>query len=204
MEKFTVLTGIAAPLMRVNIDTDAIIPVSYLITTTREGMGKGLFSGWRYGRDKREIADFVLNREPYRHAGILVAGDNFGCGSSREHAVWALKDFGIRCVIAPSFASIFQENCVKNGVAPVTLRDEEVRHLAERAGQAPDEPTTVDLVNGRVVASDGREFHFTMAASAREALLLGLDAVGLTLRHEADIAAYQDNDRMRRPWVYAV
>jgi 3-isopropylmalate/(R)-2-methylmalate dehydratase small subunit len=204
MEKFTVLTGIAAPLMRVNIDTDAIIPVAYLITTTREGMGKGLFSGWRYDRDKREAADFVLNREPYRHASILLAGDNFGCGSSREHAVWALKDFGIRCVIAPSFASIFQENCTKNGVAPVVLREEDVRHLAERAEQVPDQPTTVDLANERVVASDGREFRFTMAASAREALLLGLDAVGLTLRNEADITAYQDADRARRPWVYAV
>ncbi|HEY0832407.1 MAG TPA: 3-isopropylmalate dehydratase small subunit [Azospirillum sp.] len=204
MEKFTVLTGIAAPLMRPNIDTDAIIPVAYLITTTREGMGRGLFSGWRYDRDRREVPDFVLNRAPYRHASILVAGENFGCGSSREHAVWALKDFGIRCVIAPSFASIFQENCTRNGVAPVVLREEEVRHLAERAERAPDLPTTVDLVDQRVEANDGRAFRFTMAPSAREALLLGLDAVGLTLRHEADIAAYQEDDRTRRPWVYAV
>ncbi|HYH22385.1 MAG TPA: 3-isopropylmalate dehydratase small subunit [Azospirillum sp.] len=204
MEKFTVLTGIAAPLMRPNIDTDAIIPVAYLITTTRDGMGKGLFSGWRYDRDHRERPDFVLNRAPYRHAGILVAGENFGCGSSREHAVWALKDFGIRCVIAPSFASIFQENCIKNGVAPVVLREDEVRHVAARAEQAPDQPTTVDLADQTVVANDGREFRFTMAPSAREALLLGLDAVGLTLRHEADIAAFQAADRAQRPWVYAV
>ena len=198
------ITGIAAPLPRANVDTDAIIPKAHLLTIHRSGLGAGLFSEWRFDEDGKERPEFVLNQPPWRKAQILLAGENFGCGSSREHAVWSLMDFGIRCVIAPGFASIFHENCQKNGLAAVTLDEGALAHLVACAQATPSATMTVDIDACRVTAPDGREFAFTMEAARRQALLEGLDEIGASLRHDAAMAAFEARDRAQRPWIHAL
>lgn len=202
MEKFTRVTGVAAPLKRINVDTDAIMPKRYCIATTRAGMGVGLFGDWRYDLQGRENPDFVLNRPTYRTAKILVAGANYGCGSSREMAVWGHLQFGIRAVIAPSFASIFYENCFKNGLLPVTLSEASVEDLLNRLAAKPGATMTVDLVGLTVTGPDGANYAFTLDPTRRTALLEGLDEIGVTLTHATQIAAFQKDDRARRPWVW--
>ncbi|MCP1336975.1 3-isopropylmalate dehydratase small subunit [Futiania mangrovi] len=204
LEKTRKVKGVAAPLPRANIDTDAIIPIRHLITVSREGLGKGLFSGWRLDAQDREVPDFVLNRPAFRNAKILIAGENFGCGSSREHAVWSLVDYGIRAVIAPSFASIFYENCKKNGLAAVVLPDEAVRALTDAAEAHAGRDTLIDIEGCTVTGPDGSLYPFEMEADRREALLQGLDEIGMTLRHAEAIAAFQARDSKLRPWIYEV
>jgi 3-isopropylmalate/(R)-2-methylmalate dehydratase small subunit len=205
MEKFTRLTAIAAPLLRINVDTDAIIPSREMKSVSKKGLAAGLFAGWRYltpgSRD--ENPDFVLNQPPYRDAKILLSGTNFGCGSSREHAVWALQEWGIRAIIAPSFGAIFQGNCVRNGILPVVLPDEVVQSLAAQVQAAPaTNLVTVDLVECRVTAPDGTAYPFSIGTGDREMLLEGLDGIALTLKRDAEIQAFQARDRERRPWIY--
>ncbi len=198
MEPFITITGVAAPLLRADINTDAIIPMRWLVTATRDGLGKGLFSEWRYRPDGSEDPEFVLNQPLYRAAGILIAGANFGCGSSREHAPWALLDFGIRCIIAPGFASIFYENCLKNGILPVVLPLIDVENLASRQRGA----LTVDLVTQSISDADGRIAAFELEPSRRAALLEGRDEIDDTLSHAEAIAVFQARDREQRPWVW--
>jgi 3-isopropylmalate/(R)-2-methylmalate dehydratase small subunit len=202
MEKFTTLTGIAATMLEENIDTDAIIPASWLRSLSAD-LGKGLFGGRRYRPDGSEIAAFVLNQQPFRDARILVAGANFGCGSSREGAVWALMRFGIRCVIAPGFGDIFHENAFKNGMLLITLPPPEVASLATTLAAANDPSLTVDLERCVIESPQGISLPFTLAPSRRTALLEGLDEIGATLRHEGEIASFQERDRLARPWIYA-
>ena len=205
---FRVHTGIAAPLLRVNVDTDCVIPGSELLKVAKTGFGEGLFAGWRYakgaGGDRTEDPTFVLNREPYRGATILLAGRNFACGSSRETAVWALRDFGFRAVIAPSFGFIFYANCFQNGVLAVELDDSAVEALARQVEESGGHaPLTVDLETCRVVAPDGRELGFTIAENYRLALLEGRDFIDTTLAFADDIAAFERRDRQRRPWIHS-
>ena len=202
MERFDRLTGIAAPLLQENINTDAIIPVPWIVNFGRD-FGHGLFGNWRYDADEREKPDFILNQPPYREAKILLAGRNFGCGSSREEAVWALLDFGIRCVIAPSFGDIFFENSFKNGLLPVALAPEAVAALARMIAEAPSPVLTVDLEACTVGAPGGPPLSFAIQEGRRRNLLLGLDEIGQTLTHGADIDRFQAADRHRRPWIYA-
>lgn len=204
MKKFTKFTGIAAPLMRKNIDTDAIIPGKFLTKVEKTGYGDGLFGQWRYLDGKREEnPDFILNRSPYRKAVILLADENFGCGSSREAAVWALAGFGIRCVIAPSFADIFFNNCFKNGLLPVILKDIEVYALARQIEKSDGKGlVTVDLESCQVTSPRGQIYHFNVNKLYREMLLEGLDPIDATLRYEPEINSYQEKDRETRPWVY--
>lgn len=204
LQKTREIRGIAAPLPRMNVDTDAIMPKIHLISTRREGLGSGLFSEWRRKADGSEIEEFVLNRPPFRSAAILVAGENFGCGSSREHAVWGLLDFGIRCVIAPSFASIFHENCRKNGLAAVVLPEETVNALLASIEAAPDRETVVSIEDCTVSASDGTRYPFEMEPDRRKALLEGLDEIGMTMLNAKAIAYFQDVDRRNRPWIYGL
>lgn len=194
MQAFTKLTGVAAPLPIINIDTDMIIPKQFLKTIKRSGLGKNLFDEMRFTADGKEIPDFVLNREPYRHASILVAGENFGCGSSREHAPWALLDFGIRCVIAPSFADIFNNNCFQNGILPVQLPQDQVDQLMEDAKQGRE--ITVDLETQTVKAGN-KQFSFTIDALRKDRMLKGLDAVGITLQYQDEIAAFEAKRRQQ-------
>ena len=198
MQPFTQITGIAAPLLRADINTDAIIPMRWLVTATRSGLGRSLFSDLRYRPDGSEDPSFVLNQTPYRGANILITGPNFGCGSSREHAPWALRDFGIRCIIAPSFASIFYENCLKNSILPVVLPLDVVQKLATR------EPTmlTVDLVTNSISSTSGPIVSFELEASRRAALLEGRDEIDDTLKYADAIAAFQAQDRVERRWVW--
>lgn len=198
MEKFTVLTGSAVPLLRRNIDTDTIIPIDKMIRGDRHSLGRFAFHAWRYLADGSENPDFVLNQPDYRDARILIAGENFGCGSSREGAVWAIKGLGIRCVIAPSFGGIFQANCFQNGVLPVVLPPDRVRELAAQATGR----FTVDLEASVIRPPNGDAVPFQVDPARRHALLHGLDDIAMTLRHEAEIAAYQREDRERRPWIY--
>jgi len=191
MEKFTSLEGVAAPMRIINVDTDMVIPKQYLKTIKRTGLGKGLFSEMRYKDDGSENPDFVLNKPAYRKSKILVAGDNFGCGSSREHAPWALMDFGIRCVISTSFGDIFYNNCFKNGILPVTLSDAHVDGLFKRAEAQEGYRLTVDLQNQVVTDDFGLRLPFEIDAFRKKCLLKGLDDIGLTLEHEADISAYE-------------
>ncbi|WP_353143364.1 3-isopropylmalate dehydratase small subunit, partial [Paracoccus sp. (in: a-proteobacteria)] len=181
MDKFTTLTGIAAPMPLVNIDTDMIIPKQFLKTIHRSGLGKNLFDEMRYNPDGSEIPDFVLNQPAYRDSQIIVAGDNFGCGSSREHAPWALLDFGIRCVISTSFADIFYNNCFKNGILPIMMPKEVVDVLMEDAKKGANARITVDLENLTVTTSDGQSFPFELDPFRRHCLLNGLDDIGLTM-----------------------
>ena len=201
MDKFTTLTGIAAPMPLVNIDTDMIIPKQFLKTIQRSGLGKNLFDEMRYTQDGAEIPDFVLNREPYRKAEIIVAGDNFGCGSSREHAPWALLDFGIRCVISTSFADIFFNNCFKNGILPIVLPQEAVDVLMEDAKKGGNARITVDLEAQTVSSSDGVTFAFEVDPFRKHCLLNGLDDVGLTLEKASSIDSFESRAKVLRPWV---
>jgi 3-isopropylmalate/(R)-2-methylmalate dehydratase small subunit len=201
MDKFTTLTGVAAPMPLVNIDTDMIIPKQFLKTIQRSGLGKNLFDEMRYTQDGKEIPDFVLNQPAYRNAQIIVAGDNFGCGSSREHAPWALLDFGIRCVISTSFADIFFNNCFKNGILPVVLPQEAVDHLMDDARKGANARITVDLESQTVTASDGTSFRFEVDAFKKHCLLNGLDDIGLTLEKAASIDTFEKKNATLRPWA---
>ena len=201
MEKFDKLTGIAAPMPLVNIDTDMIIPKQFLKTIKRSGLGVNLFDEMRYLDDGSENPDFVLNKQAYRNAEILIAGDNFGCGSSREHAPWALLDFGIRCIISTSFADIFYNNCFKNGILPVVLEPEQVETLMNEAEKGANARITVDLENQTVVTSEGEEFSFTIDPFKKHCLLNGLDDISLTLEKSRSIDAFEAKTAQERPWV---
>ena len=201
MTPFTTLTGIAAPMPLVNIDTDMIIPKQFLKTIKRSGLGRNLFDEMRYTPDGAEIPEFVLNQPAYRTAEILVAGDNFGCGSSREHAPWALLDFGIRCVISTSFADIFYNNCFKNGILPIVLPPGQVEALMEDARKGANARITVDLATQTVTASDGRSCSFEVDPFRKHCLLNGLDDIGLSLEKAASIDAYEKRAAVQRPWV---
>ena len=205
MEKFETLTAVAAPLIRANVDTDAIIPSREMKTVSKTGLADGLFAGWRYteigGREPNP--DFVLNRPDYAGARILLGGENFGCGSSREHAVWALAEYGFRAVIAPSFSPIFYGNCVRNGIVPVRLPAEAVAALAAAVERDPaGMQLTVDLERRKVTSPDGQAYGFPIEAEAREMLLEGLDAIDLTLKQRAAIEDFLARDRAARPWIY--
>ena len=202
MEKFTRVTGVAAPLMRPNIDTDVIIPIDDCVTVPRGEQGRCAFRPLRYLADGSDNPDFILNREPYRKAVILLAGVNFGCGSSREPAVWALMGLGLRAIIAPSFGDIFYNNCFQNGVLAIILAEETVRALADAVEASPDSPMTVDLENCGIEHPGGMRVPFSIDEARRTALLEGLDQVGITLRLDSKIASWQQSDRLKRPWVY--
>lgn len=201
MDKFTTLSGVAAPMPLVNIDTDMIIPKQFLKTIQRSGLGKNLFDEMRYTQDGAEIAGFVLNQPAYRSAQILVAGDNFGCGSSREHAPWALLDFGIRCVISTSFADIFYNNCFKNGILPIVLPQEQVDHLMEDARKGENARISIDLAEQTVTSADGTQFRFEVDPFKKHCLLNGLDDIGLTLEKVSSIDHFESQLAQSRPWV---
>jgi len=201
MTPFTTLTGIAAPMPLVNIDTDMIIPKQFLKTIARTGLGKNLFDEMRYNLDGTEISDFVLNQPAYRKAEIIIAGDNFGCGSSREHAPWALLDFGVRCVVATSFADIFYNNCFKNGILPVVMPQEVVDILMNDAKRGENARQTVDLMAQTVTTSDGQVFPFDVDAHRKHCLINGLDDIGLTLEKVAAIDAYEAKAATTRSWA---
>lgn len=201
MDKFDTLTGIAAPMPMVNIDTDMIIPKQFLKTIKRSGLGVNLFDEMRYDRSGNEIADFVLNQPQYRDAEVLVAGDNFGCGSSREHAPWAIKDFGIRCVIAPSYADIFYNNCFKNGILPIVLPQEQVDVLMKDAEKGSNARMTIDLEAQTVTSSDGEVFSFEVDSFKKHCLMNGLDDIGLTMEKSAAIDSFEKEAAAARPWV---
>lgn len=201
MQKFEKLTGIAAPMPLINIDTDMIIPKLFLKTIKRSGLGKHLFDEMRYNSDGSEKEDFVLNKEPYRKAQIIVAGDNFGCGSSREHAPWAIADFGIRCVISTSFADIFFNNCFKNGILPIVLPQEDVAKLMDDAERGANATITVDLEKQEISGPDGGVIKFDVDPFRKHCLLEGLDDVGLTLQREDKIKAFEEQRAASMPWL---
>ncbi|MEP4039185.1 MULTISPECIES: 3-isopropylmalate dehydratase small subunit [unclassified Pseudophaeobacter] len=201
MEKFEKLTGIAAPMPLVNIDTDMIIPKVFLKSIARTGFGKNLFDEMRYNRDGTEIADFVLNKPQYRSSEILVAGDNFGCGSSREHAPWAIADFGIKCVVSTSFADIFFNNCFKNGILPIVLPQEQVDLLMKDAEKGENARMTVDLEAQEITTSDGEVISFEVDAFKKQCLLEGLDDIGQTLQKQSSVDSYETKMAQERPWV---
>ena len=201
MDSFTTLSGVAAPLPMVNVDTDMIIPKQFLKTIHRTGLGTHLFEELRRTPDGREIADFILNREPYRQARILITGANFGCGSSREHAPWALADFGIRCVIAPSFADIFFNNCFKNGMLPIVLPGEAVAELNAEAAGADSGTFTIDLPAQRILRPNGGEVPFEVDGFRKDCLLNGWDDIGLTMKKAGKIAAFEETQRAAQPWL---
>ncbi|SFK10362.1 3-isopropylmalate dehydratase small subunit [Celeribacter neptunius] len=201
MEKFEKLTGIAAPMPLVNIDTDMIIPKVFLKTIKRSGLGVNLFDEMRYDRQGNENPDFVLNKPQYRDTQILVAGDNFGCGSSREHAPWAIADFGIKCVISTSFADIFYNNCFKNGILPIVMPQEVVDVLMKDAEKGSNARMVVDLEAQTVTTSDGESFPFEVDAFKKHCLLEGLDDIGLTMNNVKDIDAFEGKMAQERPWV---
>lgn len=212
MEKFTVHKGIVAPLDRSNVDTDAIIPKQYLKSISRAGFGPTLFDDWRYvkagepgmdhsKREKRD--DFMLNQDRYAQSSILLARENFGCGSSREHAVWALEDFGFRAVIAPSYADIFFNNSFKNGFLPIVLKEEEVEELFKAVETIEGYELTVDLENQKVISPEGKEYAFDVDEFRKYCLLNGLDDIGLTLQHADEIRAYEERRKQQAPWLFA-
>ena len=201
MEKFTQLTGVAAPLPMINVDTDKIIPKQYLKTVGRKGLGKGLFDEMRYRDDGSENPDFVLNKPAWRQAKILVAGENFGCGSSREHAPWALQDFGIRCVIAPSFADIFYNNCFKNGLLPLKLPQEQVDKLMDDARKGANAVLTVDLERQEITRPDGEKIAFDIEPFRKHCLVNGLDDIGLTMQKGKSIDTFEAKTRTSQPWI---
>ncbi|MCZ8277918.1 MAG: 3-isopropylmalate dehydratase small subunit [Acetobacteraceae bacterium] len=203
MQAFTKLTGIAAPLPKANVDTDQIIPARFLKSISRLGFGKNLFANFRFKEDGTENPDFVLNQEPYRKAEILIAFENFGCGSSREHAPWALLDFGIRCVIAPDFADIFHNNCFKNGVLPVRLPREICEKLMEDAKMGGNARISVDLERQVVVRPNGEEIPFQIDPLRRHLMLNGLDDIGQTMQHAPAIDGFEARQRAAQPWLYA-
>ncbi len=201
MDKFTTLTGVAAPLPMINIDTDMIIPKQFLKTIKRTGLGVNLFDEMRYDDNGEEIADFVLNQPSYRDAKILVAGDNFGCGSSREHAPWAIKDFGISCIIAPSFADIFYNNCFKNGILPIKLPQEQVDKLLDDASRGANATVTIDLESQEIKGPDGGTISFEIEAFRKHCLLEGLDDIGLTMKKQDSISSFEEKLTSARPWI---
>jgi 3-isopropylmalate/(R)-2-methylmalate dehydratase small subunit len=201
MEKFTSLTGVAAPLEITNVDTDMIIPKQYLKTIKRTGLGSGLFAELRYKEDGSENPDFVLNKPAYRNAKILVAGDNFGCGSSREHAPWALLDFGISCVISTSFADIFYNNCFKNGILPVTVSPDNLAKLMDDAKRGANATLSVDLEAQEIRGPDGGVIRFEIDPFRKHCLLNGLDDIGLTLKKSTHIEAFEQKSAAERPWI---
>ena len=202
MRTFSSLSGPAAALPMINLDTDQVIPKQYLTAITRAGLGKGLFHDFRYDMDDREVPDFVLNRPPYRDAKILIAGENFGCGSSREHAPWALEDFGIRCVIAPSFADIFFNNCVKNGMLLITLPESDVNTLMADAEEPETCTMTVSLEAQTITRSNGAAIGFEVDALRKHRLLTGLDDIGITMEKAAEIDAFEAKQKSAQPWLY--
>ena len=202
MEKFTRLTGVAAPMDAINVDTDQIIPKLHLRTIKRTGLGRVVFDELRFNRDGSEKPEFILNREPYRNAEILVAGDNFGCGSSREHAPWALLDFGIRCIVSTSFADIFYNNCFKNGILPVTVSADELQALMADASDRENPVLTVDLHAQEITRPNGAVVRFQIDEFRRECLLDGLDDIGLTMQKVEMIDAFEEAQRERQPWLY--
>ena len=201
MDKFEKLSGVAAPMPLINIDTDMIIPKVFLKTIKRSGLGVNLFDEMRYNDDRAEIPDFVLNKAQYRNAEILVAGDNFGCGSSREHAPWAIKDFGIRCVISTSFADIFFNNCFKNGILPIILPKEQVDALMKDAEKGSNARIEIDLEDQTVTLSDGEVYSFEVDSFKKHCLLNGLDDIGLTMENVGSIDNYELKLSSERPWV---
>jgi 3-isopropylmalate/(R)-2-methylmalate dehydratase small subunit len=205
MTPFVRHRGIAAPLLRINVDTDAIIPSREMKTVGKRGLADGLFAGWRYtaAHSRTPDPDFVLNQPQYAGASILLSGANFGCGSSREHAVWALAEYGIRCVIAPSFGAIFHNNCIRNGLLPIVLDDTVIQRLAAQVERDPQRHLLdVDLAECRLAVTDGESRPFTVDPAHRSMLLEGLDAIGLTLKHAGQINAHLARDRAARPWAY--
>ncbi len=202
MEKFTTLTGVAAPLPMINVDTDMIIPKQHLKTIKRTGLGGALFEEMRFTPDGAEVPDFVLNQPAYRNARILVAGANFGCGSSREHAPWAMLDFGIRCIIAPSFADIFYNNCLKNGMLPITLPEDRVEALMDDARAGANAVLSIDLEAQEITRPDGQVIGFDIDTFRKHCLLNGLDDVALTLEKVAKIGAFEERQRAGQPWLY--
>ena len=201
MEKFTTLTGVAAPLPIINIDTDMIIPKQYLKTIKRTGLGSALFSEMRYKEDGTENPYFVLNKPAYRHAQVIIAGDNFGCGSSREHAPWALLDFGVRCVISTSFADIFYNNCFKNGILPITVTPEQLALLMDDAERGSNATLTIDLEAQTIRGPDGGTLHFDIDPARRHVLLEGLDDIATTMKSEAAIGGFERKITQDRPWI---
>ena len=199
MDKFTTLQGIAAPLPIVNIDTDMIIPKQFLKTIKRTGLGVSLFYEMRYDTEGKLIEDFVLNTKPYDNSKILVAGDNFGCGSSREHAPWSLKDFGIRCVISTSFADIFYNNCFQNGILPIVVKEEELDLLMGAAGSQLE--FNIDLPNQSIQAGN-HSINFEIEDHRKERLLQGLDDIGITLGYKEDISSYESDKKTQKPWLF--
>ncbi len=201
MQKFTTLTGVAAPLPMRNVDTDMIIPKQFLKTILRTGLGKSLFFEMRYDQAGKEVPDFVLNKPAYRKAAILVTGENFGCGSSREHAPWALLDFGIRCVIAPDFADIFYNNCFQNGILPIKLPQADVDKLMDDASRGSNATLTIDLEKQEIRGPDGGVIAFDIDSFRKHCLLNGLDNIGLTLEKQKAIDAFERKARAARPWL---
>ena len=201
MDKFTTLTGVAAPLEIVNVDTDMIIPKQYLKTIKRTGLGTGLFAEMRFKEDGSENPDFILNKPAYRNAQILVAGDNFGCGSSREHAPWALLDFGIRCVISTSFADIFYNNCFQNGILPIKVSPEDLDKLMDDARRGANATLTIDLESQTIKGPDGGSISFDLDPFRKHCMLNGLDGVGLTMEKREAISAYETKTKVSHPWL---
>jgi 3-isopropylmalate/(R)-2-methylmalate dehydratase small subunit len=202
IEKFVSLNAVAVPLPRGNVDTDAIIPARFLKTVKRTGLGENLFFAWRYDEGGGDVPDFPLNKPPYRGGKILVTGENFGCGSSREHAVWSLMDYGIRVVIAPSFGDIFYSNGLKNGLLPVRLAAGEVRSLIGRLEDSPGSRISVDLPAQTVTGPDGTVYGFDIGSFPKECLLKGLDEIALTLQHEEEITRYESARKTKTPWLF--
>ncbi len=202
MEKFKPVSGVAAPMRGINIDTDKIIPKQYLKTIERAGLGKHLFAEVRYNEDGSEKPDFVLNQPAYRQAQILVAGDNFGCGSSREHAPWAIKDFGIRCVISTSFADIFYNNCFKNGILPIMVTPEQLEMLFDDADRGANATLSVDLETQEIHGPDGGVVNFEMDPFRKNCLLEGLDDIGQTLQRKGRIDSFEEQQKAQQPWLY--
>ena len=202
MKKFLTLNGPAAPLQIINIDTDQIIPKQYLSAISRVGLGKGLFHDFRYEPNGQEKKDFILNREPYRNSKILLAGNNFGCGSSREHAPWALDDFGIRCVIAPGFADIFFNNCVKNGILLINMNETQISELVALATNSDSCIMSIDLKEQNITTKDGLKISFDIETFRKHRLLNGLDDIEITLQKEADIKNFESKQKHTMPWLY--
>ena len=201
MEKFTTLTGVAAPMKIRNIDTDMIIPKQFLKTIKRTGLGTGLFSEMRYKDDGSENPDFILNKPAYRNAKIIVAEDNFGCGSSREHAPWALLDFGVRCVISTSFADIFYNNCFQNGVLPIKVSPEDLAKLMDDAERGSNSTMTIDLASQEIRGPDGGVVKFELDAFRKHCMINGLDDIGMTLTKETGITSYEKKVGSSHPWI---